>query len=218
MRVFQTFSNMSTFGRFMCLIVLCSMIFSVKIACASEPIPSSSVISLNDANFDELVTIGDWVINFYSPDCSHCIKLKPVWEQLATILTTEAANQPTARSVRVAKLDGTLNPSTVQNQDIQYYPSIRLYSDGRLVQSFDPNQPSSLEILMAWVQASVPPHRQYAFPRTKLPTSYVHSFQIRSHDHQSFIMDEHVLIESHLSDLINLLSQVLPKGKLLDTF
>jgi copper chaperone CopZ/thiol-disulfide isomerase/thioredoxin len=46
----------------------------------------SNVVSLDAANFEELVLGGEKgaMIKFYAPWCGHCKRLKPVWNQLGT--------------------------------------------------------------------------------------------------------------------------------------
>jgi len=52
-------------------------------------------VELNDDNFEHLTqaatgqTTGKWLVNFMSPGCGHCSRLKPAWEDLAHELGTE---------------------------------------------------------------------------------------------------------------------------------
>lgn len=53
---------------------------------APTPTPeSSAVVTLDVGNFDELVLLADGVslVEFYSPDCSHCLRMQPTVEELA---------------------------------------------------------------------------------------------------------------------------------------
>eukprot|EP01088_Endostelium_zonatum_P020588 TRINITY_DN7663_c0_g1_i1.p1 TRINITY_DN7663_c0_g1~~TRINITY_DN7663_c0_g1_i1.p1 ORF type:complete len:108 (+),score=17.39 TRINITY_DN7663_c0_g1_i1:26-349(+) len=58
----------------------------------------SSVIELDESNFESRTFKGTWLVEFYAPWCGHCKKLIPTYEEVATNLEGD---------VNVAKVDGS---------------------------------------------------------------------------------------------------------------
>jgi len=65
-------------------------------------IRGSNVVELTEENFDSLISEGTWMIEVFAPwyelnrfiyktfpRCSHCRKVRPIWEELATTLKPE---------------------------------------------------------------------------------------------------------------------------------
>ncbi|KAL6062226.1 PFAM Thioredoxin [Balamuthia mandrillaris] len=101
------------------LVVLCGL-------CLAEAVLGSSVIVLDDKNFDRLVKDGQdepWLIEFYAPWCGHCKKLAPAWEQLA---------QATKGRLKVAKVDVPANPELKKRMEIKGFPSILFFNKGEV--------------------------------------------------------------------------------------
>ena len=82
------------------------------------------VIVLTDDNFDEMVFNDEsmWLVAFYAPWCGHCQKLLPEWVAAATQLRG---------TVKLAKLDATVNQKLAQRYQIQGYPTIKIFSPGK---------------------------------------------------------------------------------------
>eukprot|EP00210_Caulerpa_lentillifera_P008260 g7882.t1 len=96
----------------------------------------SDVIELTDENFDKLVSDGAWMVKVFAPWCSHCRKVRPVWEQLATELKDEG--------IHIGSVDGTKQPMLLRRFDSEGFPSFyhlvngqcREYNGPRTVASF----------------------------------------------------------------------------------
>jgi protein disulfide-isomerase-like protein len=84
---------------------------------------NSDVVVLTDANFDELVSKGSWLLEFYAPWCGHCKKLIPTYEQVATALKGK---------VNVGKVDCTVQTSLSRRFSIKSYPTIKFAKDGEI--------------------------------------------------------------------------------------
>ncbi|KAI9099728.1 thioredoxin-like protein [Phlyctochytrium arcticum] len=77
-----------------------------------------AVIELTDANFDELVGTGEWVVEFYAQWCGFCRNYAPAYEAMAKTLSSEFS------SARVGKLDIDINPAISSRFMVQRLPSI----------------------------------------------------------------------------------------------
>jgi hypothetical protein len=53
---------------------------------------------------------------------------------LAVRSAAAAKADPSLPSLRIAKLDGTLNPETMKRHDVQFYPTIKLYANGEVLE------------------------------------------------------------------------------------
>jgi len=102
---------------------------------AQEP----AVVSLTEASFPR-VEFGTWLVEFYAPWCGHCKSLEPTWEALAA----ELKAQP---GIHVAKVDATVETNLASRFNIRGYPTLKLFSDGRL---YDYSGGRDLESLKAW--------------------------------------------------------------------
>ncbi|KAI9224603.1 thioredoxin-like protein [Blastocladiella britannica] len=60
--------------------------------------PSSAIVDITDANFDELVGSGNWVVEFYADWCGMCTRFNPTYEAFAADLLTR---DPTTRVARI---------------------------------------------------------------------------------------------------------------------
>ena len=50
-----------------------------------------SLYELTDETFDDHIATGQHFVDFYAPWCSHCKHLEPVWNELASVFSTDAA-------------------------------------------------------------------------------------------------------------------------------
>lgn len=146
---------------FILFLVLCSRLS------LGDPLPSGSkVVVLNDASFEEVTESGYWLVEFYSPDCHHCNELAPVWEELASRLAMTSLKNPSLNSVRLAKLDGTLNPKLIHDYEIRFYPTIKLFADGELMADFPGDQISrNFANIVAWLERELPKDLHFAIPQ-----------------------------------------------------
>jgi protein disulfide-isomerase-like protein len=92
------------------------------IGCIADDEPSDVVI-LTEANFDEKIKEGTWLLEFYAPWCGHCKKLVPTYEKVATELKGK---------VNVGKVDCTVEKSIGSRFGIRGFPTLKLLADGQL--------------------------------------------------------------------------------------
>ena len=91
---------------------------------------ASQVVTLNSADFESKVmeSKDDWLIAFTKPECGHCVKLLPMWEDAAEQLKGD---------FKLGWVDATQEPGLAQQYQVQGYPTSKLFTlkDGRKVAS-----------------------------------------------------------------------------------
>lgn len=96
----------------------------------SEPLPtteeiaSQAVLKLVAHNYQAVMDdlSKDVFVKYYAPWCGHCKKLAPIWEEMAEIYDSKAANS----KVVIANVDHTLNDVDTPIM-IEGYPTLILY-------------------------------------------------------------------------------------------
>ena len=89
-------------------------------------VSGDAVKTLSAVDLDKLVAEGKTVFTkFYSPKCPHCVRVAPLWEELAT----KAAD---VKDFVVAEIDCTANRETCKRYNVQGVPSLQLVKDGQV--------------------------------------------------------------------------------------
>jgi len=83
----------------------------------------SDVVVLDTKSFDEKVSSGDWLVEFYAPWCGHCKRLAPIWDELAT---------KSKGKLNVAKVDCTVEKDISARFGIRGFPTIKLLKGGKV--------------------------------------------------------------------------------------
>lgn len=117
----------------------------------SEPIPETqegSVTVVVAHNYKDVVLDNDKdvLIEFYAPWCGHCKALAPKYEELAALYTENADFN---KKVTVAKVDATANDVP---DEIQGFPTIKLYAAGKKDTPFDYSGGRTVEDLAAFIK------------------------------------------------------------------
>lgn len=109
-----------------------------------------AVLPLVGLNFAEYVYNKNKhvLVEFYAPWCGHCKKLQPVYDELAEKLKT------TNPDIVIAKVDSTAND--VEGQDIQGFPTLKLYTKTDKVNAVDFDGERDLAGLVDFLQKNIP--------------------------------------------------------------
>jgi thioredoxin 1 len=101
-----------------------------------------SLLTVNENNFKQTVEEGKLVlVDFWAPWCGPCKMIAPILEQL---------DQQSADGVTIAKLNVDDNPSLASQYGVMSIPTLKLFKDGKEVESVVGVQ--SLEKLQSLVQ------------------------------------------------------------------
>ncbi|CAG9766876.1 unnamed protein product [Ceutorhynchus assimilis] len=90
-----------------------------------------AIIKLNDSNFKTELQQNQFVlVMFYAPWCGHCNKMKPEYVTAAQQLEAEGLKKC------LAVIDCTENPQTMQTYEIQGFPTIKLFKNGKFITEY----------------------------------------------------------------------------------
>ncbi|KAF9158813.1 hypothetical protein DFQ26_007205 [Actinomortierella ambigua] len=116
--------------------------------CASSisgVLASDASKELNAANFNTGVAEGATFVKFHSPQCPHCRRLAPVWEDLAV----GHKDWERTKGFKFAEVNCLIEGDLCEDHDIRGYPTLNLYYKGKLVDKY--NKARSQEQLSEYV-------------------------------------------------------------------
>lgn len=103
------------------------------------------VVQLNSRNFGKNLTDGNvWLIEFYSPNCVHCVEFAPIYEGIARHYHGSIAHK-----IKVGKVNGEVERALVSRFAIYGYPSFYVV-DGWKAYHFQ--QSRRKEFLMSYAE------------------------------------------------------------------
>ncbi|MFN4173929.1 MAG: thioredoxin [Parachlamydiaceae bacterium] len=88
---------------------------------------NKSVIELNDQNFNETISKGVTLVDFYAEWCGPCRMIAPTIGNLATKL---------ANTAKVGKIDVDTAQDTTQKYGVMSIPTLIVFKDGTEVKRF----------------------------------------------------------------------------------
>jgi thiol-disulfide isomerase/thioredoxin len=98
-------------------------IVSFILGALSVIVECGSVQSVSGVELDKMIAEGKTVFTkFYSPKCPHCVRVAPLWEELAK----------EARDFVVAEVDCTANREACKRFNVQGVPSLQLVKQGKV--------------------------------------------------------------------------------------
>ncbi|KZT62214.1 thioredoxin-domain-containing protein [Calocera cornea HHB12733] len=87
---------------------------------------------LTDASFTTSVSRGVWFVEFFSPQCSHCKKFAPTWEELVIAKTKQWGPY----GLFMAQVNCLAQGDLCDANGIEAYPTMKLFHDGAEVKKF----------------------------------------------------------------------------------
>ncbi|GAA5957730.1 hypothetical protein JCM21900_004954 [Sporobolomyces salmonicolor] len=93
---------------------------------------------------------GTWLVEHYSPYCSHCKAFAPKWKELVDQYSSSASSH----NFHFAQVDCALNGDLCHAHSVKYYPSIFLYVDGKFQEEYEEQR--TIEELGKYVEAHYP--------------------------------------------------------------
>lgn len=140
-RVVKTWNRMSLIQKVFIVValvtVLCSICtdcllckhWPVKVPMSASMAPSVSAsmrsVSQSAENFQNPEAGAAKIVLYYVPWCPHCKNVMPEWNKLEQ----EAGNT----GVSVEKVDCEQQPEEAQKQDVEGFPTIILFKDGKVI-------------------------------------------------------------------------------------
>ncbi|KAF9389893.1 hypothetical protein CPB97_010406 [Podila verticillata] len=90
---------------------------------------SEASTDLTGATFKSAINQGTTFVKFYSPQCGHCIKLAPSWEQAAV----EHLSLRTSKDFKFAEVNCIIEGDICDDNNVEGYPSMQLFNNGKNV-------------------------------------------------------------------------------------
>lgn len=95
-----------------------------------EKIESFEMVhQLNSADFERFISRGFHFVKFFAPWCGHCQKMASTWKDLALIYSN--------KEVKISEVDCTQHASVCQSYDINGYPTLIFFHDGKKIQNYN---------------------------------------------------------------------------------
>ncbi|KAF8509427.1 thioredoxin-like protein [Hysterangium stoloniferum] len=104
---------------------------SLFIATTSLPVESAELRQFTNADFSDTKPEGRWFIEFYSPFCPHCRHFAPTWERLVDHIASQ--DDP---GISLARVNCVVQGDLCTAKDVNGYPSLKLYEDGKEIGEF----------------------------------------------------------------------------------
>ncbi|KAE8827840.1 hypothetical protein PTNB73_02539 [Pyrenophora teres f. teres] len=121
------------------------------------------MIELTPETFGKETSKGNWIVEFYSPYCGHCKKFKPVYQTAYEFYYTStpflSKDEPEGDSLnsftryydfKFAKVDCVAYADLCKKQDIQNFPTMIYYQDGKEKEKETGSK--DLKALSTWIE------------------------------------------------------------------
>ena len=83
-------------------------------------------------NLSKLINDGNWMVLYYAEWCGHCKTMKPEWHKVVSNLS----NSKTSNKINVAEIESEHIGKLLNKPDIEGFPTIKMYNNGKAVANF----------------------------------------------------------------------------------
>ncbi|KAL7419881.1 hypothetical protein Q5752_005797 [Cryptotrichosporon argae] len=104
----------------------------LAVAAAQDDEPEFELRQLTDGNFKGSISQGLWLVEHFSPKCSHCRAFAPTWTQLAE----DKQHLERLAGFHMAQVNCLAQGDLCNANGIRYYPQLVLYSDGQALPAY----------------------------------------------------------------------------------
>ncbi|KAI7355164.1 thioredoxin-like protein [Hortaea werneckii] len=149
-------------------------------------------IELTGDTLEESVAKGYWLVEFFSPYCSHCKHFAPTWQTLYELYYTQDPVPQTSGTgesdsdlnsftryynFKFAKVDCVANGDLCAGKDVKSFPTVALFKDGEIVER--KSGAKTLEAMSKWVEEILESIRPGSRPQKglKLPKVGAHEVE-----------------------------------------
>ncbi|CAD5221012.1 unnamed protein product [Bursaphelenchus xylophilus] len=149
------------------MLSLC-LLFLVFAHGSSEYLKDGDVYVLSENDFDDFLKENPTtLVKFYAPWCGHCKTLAPEYEKAAKKL-----------EIPLAKVDATVEVKLGKRFNVEGYPTLKFFSDGKDVIDYDGQRDA--ESIEQWIKQKTDPN--YKPPPEEVVTLTVETFEEFSKD------------------------------------
>ncbi|KAF8516674.1 thioredoxin-like protein [Gautieria morchelliformis] len=125
----------------------CSFFTPLFLAAMALPVESAApqFQQLTSADFSSTTNHGVWFVEYFSPYCIHCRNFAPTWNRL--VEHVQLQDDP---GVRLVQVNCATEGDLCNNNDIQGYPALKLYQDGKMVEDISTER--DFDLLLKFVE------------------------------------------------------------------
>jgi protein disulfide-isomerase A1 len=117
---------------------------------ADDSVDEKDVVVLTDANFESTLAAQKYaLVEFYAPWCGHCKALVPEYAKAATAL------KEYSKDVILAKLDATEQKEVAGKHEIQGYPTLKWFVDGKVAMDYSGGR--TADDIVRWIKKRTGP-------------------------------------------------------------
>lgn len=111
--------------------------------------PAGFPAPLDKDTFHQQLSSGLHIVEFFSPYCSHCKSLAPIWQETWLKFNDESNKL----NIAFSQVDCVASGDLCAEQEIKFYPEIRLYSASGYIKSYPPQSPRTVEGLIEFARS-----------------------------------------------------------------
>ncbi|KAF9942972.1 hypothetical protein BGZ67_008603 [Mortierella alpina] len=89
--------------------------------------------SLTGADFASTIAQGTTLVKFYSPQCGHCQRLAPAWEQVAV----DHQHLEKTKNFKIAEVNCLVEGDICDENGVSGYPTMKLFKSGKVIDDYN---------------------------------------------------------------------------------